>query len=38
MANWMDKAMDDLRPWIGRVRIVVANWDRVSVTSPVCGV
>ena len=22
MTGWMDKAMDDLRPWIGRVRIV----------------
>ena len=22
MSGWMDKAMDDLRPWIGRVRVV----------------
>jgi len=22
MTGWMDKAMDDLRPWIGRVRVV----------------
>ena len=22
MSGWMDKAMDDLRPWIGRVRTV----------------